>query len=59
MSNSLPPYPRQTAPPPRRTRSFWWIFGLGAGIALAVVGLAVVGVCIYFVIALNSIGSNK
>ena len=42
----------------RRDR-MWRIFGITFAVVMAIAGLAVVGVVIFFVIAINSWGSNK
>ena len=42
----------------RRDR-MWRIFGITLAVILTIAGLAVVGTVIFFVIAINSWGSNK
>ena len=58
MTNSPPPYPRQSATPVR-ARSLWSIFGLVLAIVFAIAGLALVGAFVFFMIAMSKFGSNK
>ncbi len=58
MTNSPPPYPRQSATPVR-ARSLWSIFGLVLAIVFAIAGLALVGAFVFFMIAMSNFGSNK
>ncbi len=65
MPDPLPPYrhhpsrPPTGTPPRRGQRTGWEVLGVALAILLAICGLVIVGVFVFFAVGMAQFGSNK